>query len=367
MKILFVGDYSGFHASIAAELRRRGHECMVISDGSRFMQTRRDIDVQRKPGFWGGISYLYNLLQLLPTLKGYDFVQLIGTHFLQLRPGKLSYILKTLKRQNGKVILSLCAPDYFYVSTLSKPSSPLQYSEYGNSTGRPTDYMLHCEAEIDNWLLPVNMVWAKQVYEDVDGAVSALYEYHKVWQPYLGDKMKYIGIGVDPRSLDYSPLDTNLPLRIMTSIKPESARQKGIYLIEQSLRRIASRHPGKIEIVNAQGLSFTSWLSLLKQCHILADQLYSYTPATAALQAMALGRVPISGGEEDYYNFLQEKDLRPIINIDPRDNGLDDYLEPLLLDRNGLMRRSSEGRTFVERHNDIRKVADRLLDAYRQC
>lgn len=39
MKILFVGDYSGVHANLAAELRRRGHKVTVVSDGGLHMQT----------------------------------------------------------------------------------------------------------------------------------------------------------------------------------------------------------------------------------------------------------------------------------------------------------------------------------------
>ena len=72
MKILFVGDYSGFHATLAAELRRGGHDVTVISDGSRCMDTVRDIDLRRTPGLLGGVAYMRRLFKLWPGLKGYD-------------------------------------------------------------------------------------------------------------------------------------------------------------------------------------------------------------------------------------------------------------------------------------------------------
>ena len=77
-----------------------------------------------------------------------------------------------------------------------------------------------------------------------------------------------------------------------------------------------------------------------------------------------MGRVVISGGEEEYYKFIGEEVLRPIINADPRTENLAEWLEPLLLDRADLQRRSLQGRKLVEKHNDIRVVADRLLEAW---
>ena len=43
MKILFLGDYSNLHACLSEELRKRGHEVTLVSDGSRYMQTACDI------------------------------------------------------------------------------------------------------------------------------------------------------------------------------------------------------------------------------------------------------------------------------------------------------------------------------------
>ena len=47
MRILFFGDYSNLHACIAGELRRRGHHITVISDGGRYMDTDKDILLER--------------------------------------------------------------------------------------------------------------------------------------------------------------------------------------------------------------------------------------------------------------------------------------------------------------------------------
>lgn len=362
MKILFVGDYSGFHASLAEELRRRGHQCTVVSDGSTFMDTDRDITLHRQPGFVGSVKYLYNACRVIERLRGYDVVQLINAHFLRLRPGRLSYFLNGLKRNNGHVFLSHCSTDYYYAKAMLA-DNVLEYSEYGFD-GRQTEFTLHCSDTIDSWLLPVNKVWADTLYEEVDGAVSALYEYHKVWQPIFGDRLNYVGIGVDTRRLAYSPIPAGGPLRVLVAIKPNTAPNKGIRLLHKELRKLQERYPDEIELLVAEGLPLNEYLRLADSCHVVADQIYSYTPATNALQSMAMGKVVISGGEEEYYRFIGEEKLRPIINLDPRHDNFVDRLEPILLDRADLQRRSREGRRLVERHNDVRIVADRLLSAW---
>ena len=58
---------------------------------------------------------------------------------------------------------------------------------------------------------------------------------------------------------------------------------------------------------------------MLEEADVLVDQLYSYTPSMNSLAAMARGTVVIGGGEEEYYDFIGEKELRPIINVRPHE------------------------------------------------
>ena len=48
MKILFIGDYSNLHACLAKEIRRKGHQAVVMSDRCGHMQTETDIFIDRK-------------------------------------------------------------------------------------------------------------------------------------------------------------------------------------------------------------------------------------------------------------------------------------------------------------------------------
>ena len=110
-----MGDASNFHASLAAALREIGHNVTVVSDGGKWMDTRRNITLSRQPGKIGAVKYLLNTIKLLPHLKGYDIVHLISPIFLELRPRKIRLVFDYLKRNNRHVYLSAIGTDYIYV------------------------------------------------------------------------------------------------------------------------------------------------------------------------------------------------------------------------------------------------------------
>lgn len=59
---------------------------------------------------------------------------------------------------------------------------------------------------------------------------------------------------------------------------------------------------------------------------------------------MAMGVVPISGAEPEYYDFIGEKHLRPIFNADPTDlQGTYRRLRDLVADRTTIAEMSALG------------------------
>ena len=106
MRILFVGDASNLHNTLACALRRMGHEVTVVSDGSRWMDTNRDINLTRGPGLSGAVRYVCDVMRTLPRMRGYDVVHLVNPIFLSLRPGKVRLVFDYLRKHNRSVFLS---------------------------------------------------------------------------------------------------------------------------------------------------------------------------------------------------------------------------------------------------------------------
>ena len=110
---------------------------------------------------------------------------------------------------------------------------------------------------------------------------------------------------------------------------------------------------------------YIEYCKMLEEADVLVDQLYSYTPAMNSLAAMARGTVIIGGGEEEYYEFIGEKELRPIINVRPQQ---DDYnlevLREALLTPGRISELSRESVTFVRKHHDYMKVSRQYVEMY---
>lgn len=362
MKVLFVGDYSNFHARLATELRRRGHEVTVMSEGSHGMDTPRDIDITRRPGIRGSFAYLYRLFQLMPQMSGYDVVQIINTNFLELKPGRIRYFFRHLKRTNGMVSMALAGTDPVFVGACTRTDT-FRYSEHR------LGHMRSPYAEKDKyaeylWMHPRLQAYARYVYDNVDCAVSALYEYDAASRPLLADRLAYIGLPVDVSSFaKYRHADAaaQRPYRILAGVKEELALQKGSLLLLDAARRIEADTPGLCVVDEVRNLPYREYLKKFEAADIVLDQIYSYTPAMAALQAMAAGKIAVSGGEEEYYRFIGENTLRPVVNIDPMHDDIEATLRSLMADPVEMQRRQREGIEFVEKHNRVETVTDRLL------
>lgn len=369
MKILFAGDYSGFHATLARELRGMGHECVVMGDGSRCMDTARDIDLSRHGGLFGSMAYLSKVFRLWPTLRGFDVVQLINPNFLHLRPGKIRYFFRELKSHNALIGLSLAGSDPVSVKACMEDGL-FRYSEFKVGDEK-TEYVRSTPGIVYKWLNGGMGDHCRFIYENVDCAVSALYEYHVASEPYLhSTPLSYGGIPIDMASLpfrEYRPAPDGR-LNLLVGIKTEMELFKGTGRLLAAAREVERRHPDKCRVTVARDLPFSQYARKLEEADVVLDQLYSYTPATNALQAMAMGKIAVSGGEPEFYDFIGERDMCPVVNVVPDDKLIADTLESLVLAPAGeLAERSRMGRAFVEKHNSAHIVARRFLKAWEEA
>ena len=361
MKILFVGDASNYHNCLSKALSKMGHEVTVASHGSYWQNTHRDIDISRPfNGKLGGALLWLKLNTLLSSsLKGYDVVHISNPTFLNLRPNRNRELFDRLKRNNGAIFLTALSTDSYYVDMCCEPNSPLHYSEWQIS-GKPGP-LAHKKQE---WLQPELFDHCKYIYDNIDGAVTALYEYDLSARRILSsDKVAYAGIPIDCNDIAPNFIDTP-PQKVKLFLGRHKDRQaeKGSDRIERAAKAVAERYPDRCQLDIVENLPYDEYLTLLRNAHVVLDQLYSFTPATNALLAMAIGQNTLSGGENEFYEFIGECDLRPVINAVPDDNALFNILENVVLNPEEIAKRSHDCRKFVEKHNDSNIVAQRFVD-----
>ncbi|MGM9803438.1 MAG: glycosyltransferase family 1 protein [Muribaculaceae bacterium] len=365
MKILFLGDASNYHITLAAALRNLGHEATVVSDGSRWMDTRRDIDLSREPGKVGAVKYVLRLMSLLPRMCGYDVVHLVNPVFLNLRPEKVRRVFDYVKRHNRSVFLSALGSDHDVVKACLE-GNVLRYSEYmlGHTATR---YMASSEAEAErknSWLTPVMERHQRHVIDGIDGAVACLYEYYKIYSHIIPEKLAYGGIPIDtaelaPRFIEDEPQK----VRLFIGLQRNRSIFKGTDVLLEAAQRVAARFPDKCELDVVENVPYAEYVERMRRSHVILDQLYSYTPATNALIAMAQGMVAVSGAEDEFYEFIGEQRCRPIVNVSPLIEGdAEQKLMWIVNNKAQLPALSRMSREFVEKHNDSAVVACRHID-----
>ncbi len=367
MKILLVGEYSNVHWTLAQGLRALGHTVTVVSDGDSWKGYPRDVNLRRRSlGKIDTLRYLIDIERTLPTLKGYDVVQLINPVFLNLRGERIPPYYKRLRKQNGRLYLGAFGIDKMWVEQGTK-SGTFRYSDfYINGIPRHTPATEEMKA---NWLYGSKARLNDLIADDCDGIVSGLYEYHVCYLPRYAGKLTYI-----PLPIDHSTLSPRLPhpdfqgLRFFVGVQKERSAYKGTDILLQALQMLLARHEGEMQVTVAESVSYRQYQSMMDTSDVLADQLYSYTPAMNALLAMAKGLVAISGGEEEPYELLGERELRPVVNVRPGSPAeVASQIEEKLFTRKGEAERlGKESALFTRRWHDHISVARRYEALWQQ-
>lgn len=363
MKILFVGDASNFHNTLSHALKDMGHSCVVISNGSHWQKTDRDINLSRTPGKLGSIQYIFDILSALPKMRGFDIVHLVNPHFLELRPNKIKPVFSYLKRHNKKVFLSALGTDVQYIRAC-QDGKTFRYSDYmlGDT---PSPYMLSHEAVSQSeWFCRESLDYNDFFIKNIDGAIACLYEYYMSYKDIIPDKLGYAGIPIDTRNTTPHFIDTP-PQKVRFFIGIQRARTilKGTDRLLDAVTRLQAKYPNECEVVIAENVPYKEYVEMMNSSHVMLDQIYSYTPATNALIAMAKGMITVSGGEPEYYDFIGEQHNHPIINVNPIIEGdIYNRLEWIIKNKHEMPSLSRMSRDFVVTHNDSHVIAQRHID-----
>lgn len=362
MRILFIGDYSNLHATLATEMKRMGHHVDVLSDRCGYMNTHTDIYLKREPGFMGGVKYLYGLFSLLPQLKDYDAVQLINSNFFSLRPGKIKYFFQRLKEQNKAIYLTLAGNDYYFCKACYD-AKIFRFSEFklGNDF---TEFHKSNPGHLFQWISYANRKWSEYLYENIDGAMAVLPEYDMAARPILGDRVTFTNLPIDLAGIPEPVFNEPDPVKIFLGMRSGMEIQKGTKKLLSLAKDIEKDMPGKVVVEKVSDLPLSTYLDRMNDSHIVLDQLYAFSPAMNALYAMALGKVAGTGAQPEYYEAIGNPEVKPIFSLSPYDTDIRERLIHLVENPDLIREAGLQGRELVQTHNASPIVASRFLSAY---
>lgn len=393
MKILLIGEASFLHNTLKKGLVERGHRVTTMSDGNGWHDAPRDIDLRRdgRWGKFGGLRVVWQLLRHLPQLCGNDVVQIHNYQFVPLMYRWNTLLLRFLKLTNRRVVKG-CFGDDPQIFRRQAQGVPAYSDTYWSGQLQNADQHRDRIAEVIEHGAEAS--WRKTTHM-ADALVACLYEYWLDYnEPPYAEKLHYIPLPIEceemvrwcdgemvkcvgndtlsPSHPNDSQLPTNLttspphPLTLLIGLQPKRDFMKGAMKIATFVEEVARRHPGKVQIKYVEGVPYDEYMHLLAEADVLVDQLYSYTPSMNSLAAMARGTVVIGGGEEEYYEFIGEDTLRPIINVRPDvpDEENIAAIERALFTDGTLERMAQESIQFVHKYHDYRLVAKQYEQLY---
>ena len=375
MKILLIGEASFLHNTLKKGLVERGHRVTTMSDGNGWHDAPRDIDL-RRDGRWGklgGLRVVWQLLRHLPQLCGNDVVQIHNYQFVPLMYRWNTLLLRFLKLTNRRVVKG-CFGDDPQIFRRQAQGVPAYSDTYWS--GQLQNAELHRDRIAEVVEHGAEASWRKTTHM-ADALVACLYEYWLDYnEPPYAAKLHYIPLPIeceemvrwcDGEMVKCVGNDTpSHPITILIGLQPKRDFMKGAMKIATFVEEVARRHPGKVQIKYVEGVPYDEYMHLLAEADVLVDQLYSYTPSMNSLAAMARGTVVIGGGEEEYYEFIGEKTLRPIINVRPDvpDEENITAIERALFTDGMLERMAQESIQFVHKYHDYRLVAKQYEQLY---
>lgn len=362
MKILLLGDYSNYHTCLGQALASQGHHVAVASDGGGWMKTSKTLSLSRRlPGKAGGALLFFKMMSD-SRLTGYDIVSLISPSFVTLKPSLLKLVFDKIKKNNGSVFLGSVGTDKAVMDFLTAGDCPLRYNEY-YSSGRI--YLPNKEILDKDKLWQTGPIgeFCEYVYDNVDGVTTALYEYHLAMQRRVSaDKLAYVGIPIACAGVSIKKNNSGNKLNIFLGRHSHRKKFKGSDRLETAAKRVVNELKDRCRLTIVENVRYSSYIEKLSQADIVLDQLYSYSPATNALLALAAGQTVVSGAEPEYYDFIGEESLRPIINAVPDDEQLYRTIKDLVISPHIISKVYHEGPEFVKKHNDASIVAARCID-----
>jgi glycosyltransferase involved in cell wall biosynthesis len=377
MRILLVGEYSGFHNSLKHGLQHLGHQVTIVGDGDGFKRFAVDVEVgstyfeqswlhrKIKVAWWRLTGFnLEDHLKLARfrenenLLKNHDIVQFINSNSFGCQPDVERIMIDFLLENNGKSFLIACGDDYEYTQYLTEKHKGYSILDVVKQNPKNKKELLHTYKYLesgyrDNYFKLVDAS-EKVIPSNTDYAMA------------LKNQSK--ATAIIPAAINCSKfqLEQNKNLdkiQIFMGINRGNYWKKGICYFEEALEIIKRKYTDKIQITVAESLPYKEYITKYKNAHILLDQVLCYDQGYNALEAMAQGKVVFSGGSSIY---LKAHDLKsvPVIDAQPDVAYLVDQLSLLIDQPEKIIEIGKAASKHVNDHHHSITIAKVYQDHY---
>jgi hypothetical protein len=177
---------------------------------------------------------------------------------------------------------------------------------------------------------------------------------------------KYLGMIPNPVNTDkivQKPWPDAERVVILHGINRNSYFKKGNDYFEQALEKLQQSHGEKILIRTVEDLPYSEYIKAFDSAHLVLDQVYGHDQGYNALEAMACGKVVLTGAETE---FVQHYDLdrEVAVNVTPDVDQIYGQMTRLVEQPELIRAIGNNAREFVVSHHHYIKIAQRYLECW---
>lgn len=365
MKILILGDFSGFGKNLRKGFIQLKCDVDLISSGDSWKKITSDsinLDYSYKNIFERLYKGLKNRKKLWEILKNnkYDVILVMNQGFINFTGVKkelsLTFKLEDLKKMlnsNGKIYLLACGTDKYYLEC-----ADIFYKEKGYYT-RTSEEIEKIKPQYD-----ITEEQEKKFIDVISKVIPIAPDYLISYKNSIWNTKKKV-YKIIPLCLNSEEINPKNELKEKIKIFHGVSREniKGSKFIIQAMENIKKKYPDKVEIKIVHNLPFDIYQKELEDSNIMLDQCKSISYGMNALYGMAMGKLVFSGNENENEKEMGIKNI-PVVNIIPDVEDIEKKLEYYILNPKLIASIGKKSRTFIETYHNNKIVAKQYLELF---
>jgi hypothetical protein len=354
VKILLLGEYSALHKNLKEGLIELGHEAIVAGFGDSFKKVPVDVSFNSDLyGIFGKVHQLIKPLLYLPSMKGYDVVQLINPflfHNSFYFPNE--YFYNKIQKENKKFFLLAAGDDAYFWKYGRKKLRYGPFDDILKYDYKRTSHYMELESSFE---------FNRKIVNLCNGVIPIMYEYELSYEAAINNLCATIPIPINTNVIKFSENTVKSRLVIFHGLNRYGF--KGTRHVEVAFDYLRKKYPNDLELIIDGKMPINEYLKILNRSNVVIDQVYSYSLGLNGIYAMAMGKVVMGGAEPESLTSLGVKDS-PAINLYPSPNSIIEQVENLLDSRYQVVEIGRKSRVFAEKIHGHVNVAKRYIKTW---
>lgn len=354
-KILLVNDTRGAQEYLYRAFIEMGLECDLAYFGwssIKPIDNMLNFDPLRKFGILSKpIRPILNIIKL-NGIDNYDVASFVHRISFIDRPHLLKYLDLPIIRNKANVMSYTalgCDELGFIANNDSLPYSPC------NTCQLQDDIQGYCPKVVR----PLFNTAKSNLNKYFDCVTSVGVEYSHLQNHFKKD-VHPMPLPVDLGEIPWSPSSYSGNRKVKIIHTPSRSGFKGTTAISKAIE-ILSSHRNDFEFSIISGLSFNDYIKAVSEADVIIDQVWSQSPGMNALWLLGMGKIVLSGNTILAQEYMTEYKESPIIDASPIPHILANTISNVIDNKEQFKEQSERGISYLRKHHDYMKVADRYL------